>query len=92
MLPYFTEAFGNPSSIYSYGQEAKGGIEEPELRWRNLLARGARRLFLPVEERRRIISLKGVAYANEHKGNHIITSSLEHHAVLRCASFWRLGA
>ncbi len=83
MLPYFTEIFGNPSSIYSYGQEAKGTIEEARAKVADLIgARGEEIVFTSGGTEADNFALKGVAFANESRGNHIITSSIEHHAVM----------
>lgn len=83
MLPYFTGAFGNPSSIHLFGQEAKIAVEEARDRVASLI--GARReeiVFTSGGTEADNFALKGVAYANEHQGNHIITTPVEHHAVL----------
>lgn len=88
MLPYFTEEFGNPSSIHAYGQEAKGAIEEARAKVADLI--GARReeiVFTSGGTESDNFALKGVAYANESKGNHIITSAIEHHAVIETGKF-----
>ncbi len=83
MLPYFTDGFGNPSSIYSYGQEAKGAIEQARTRVAELIgARTEEIIFTSGGTEADNFALKGVAHANEHKGNHIITTSIEHHAVM----------
>jgi cysteine desulfurase len=88
MLPYFADAFGNPSSIYSYGQEAKGAIEEARTKVAELIgARSEEIVFTSGGTEADNFALKGVAYANEHKGNHIITTSIEHHAVLEACKF-----
>ena len=88
MLPYFTEAFGNPSSIYSYGQEAKGAIEEARVKVASLIsARGEEIVFTSGGTEADNFAIKGVAFANERKGNHIITSPIEHHAVTETCSF-----
>ena len=88
MLPYFTEAFGNPSSIYSYGQEAKGAVEEARVIVADLIgARGEEIVFTSGGTEADNSALKGVAFANESKGNHIITSSIEHHAVMETCKF-----
>ncbi len=88
MLPYFTEVFGNPSSIYSYGQEAKGAIEEARIQVANLIgARDEEIVFTSGGTEADNFALKGVAYANESRGNHIITSSIEHHAVIETCHF-----
>ena len=93
MLPCFTEAFGNPSSIYSYGQEAKGAIEEARVKVANLInARDEEIAFTSGGTEADNFALKGVAFANENRGNHIITSSIEHHAVIEsCKSLEKGG-
>jgi len=88
MLPYFADAFGNPSSIYSYGQEARGAVEEARAKVAELIgARSEEIIFTSGGTEADNYTLKGVAYANEHKGNHIITTSIEHNAVLEVCRF-----
>ena len=88
MLPYFTEVAGNPSSIHACGQEAKGAIEEARTRVASTIgAQEGEIVFTSGGTEADNYALKGVAYANESKGNHIITSSIEHHAVLETARF-----
>jgi len=88
MLPYFGDAFGNPSSIHSFGQEAKGAIEEARGKVAALVgARSDEIVFTSGGTEADNFAIKGVAYANEHRGNHIITSSVEHHAVIEPLKF-----
>jgi len=88
MLPYFTDAFGNPSSVYSYGQEAKGAIEEARTKVADLIgAWGEEIVFTSGGTEADNFAIKGIACANEPKGNHIITSTIEHHAVLETCKF-----
>ncbi|MEE8413205.1 MAG: cysteine desulfurase NifS [Dehalococcoidales bacterium] len=88
MLPYFTDSFGNPSSIYSYGQENKGAIEEARTKVARLIgARDEEIVFTSGGTEADNAALQGVAFANESKGNHIITSSIEHHAVIETCEF-----
>ena len=88
MLPYFHDAFGNPSAIYSYGQEAKNAIEEARSRVARLIgARDDEIVFTGSGTEADNFALKGIAFANRNKGNHIITSSIEHHAVLESCKF-----
>ncbi len=88
MLPYFTDVFGNPSSIHSYGQEAKGAIEEARAKVANLIgARDEEIVFTSGGTEADNFALKGVAFASENGGNHIITSSIEHHAVIETSKF-----
>jgi cysteine desulfurase len=88
MLPYFGEKFGNPSSLHSYGQEARNGVETA----RQILADfiGARTdeiVFTSGGTESDNFAIKGAAYANEAKGKHIIISPVEHHAVLEPCHF-----
>jgi cysteine desulfurase len=86
MLPYFADSFGNPSSIYSYGREARGAIEEARTKVAGLIgARSGEIVFTGGGTEADNLALKGTAYTNERKGNHIITTSIEHHAVLEVA-------
>jgi len=88
MLPYFTDAFGNPSSIYSYGQEARGAIEEARTKVAELIgARSEEIIFTGGGTEADNFALNGIIYANEHKGNHIITTPIEHHAVMEACKF-----
>ena len=88
MLPHFTDTFGNPSSIYSYGQEAKGAVEEARVKVASLIsARDEEIVFTSGGTEADNFALKGVAFANESRGNHIVTSSIEHHAVIETCKF-----
>jgi cysteine desulfurase len=88
MMPYFTEVFGNPSSIYSYGQEAKEAIEKARKTVADVLgARDEEIVFTGSGTEADNFALEGVAFANENKGNHIITSAIEHHAILETCHF-----
>ena len=88
MLPYFSDAFGNASSIYSYGREARGAVEEARTKVAELIgARSEEIIFTGGGTEADNHALKGVAYANERKGNHIITTSIEHHAVMEVCKF-----
>jgi cysteine desulfurase len=87
-LPYFTEAFGNPSSIYSYGQEAKEAIEEARGKLARLIgARNEEIVFTSGGTEADNFALEGIALSNKLKGTHIITTTIEHHAVLETAKF-----
>jgi len=88
MLPYFSDAFGNPSSIHSFGQEAKAAIEEARDQVAALIgARSEEIVFTSGGTEADNFALKGIAYANEKRGNHIITTSIEHHAVIESCKF-----
>ena len=88
MIPYFTEYYGNPSAIYSFAGKAKGAIEEA----RKILAEGigARPeeiFFTGGGSESDNWAIKATAEAYAAKGHHIITSKIEHHAVLHTAEY-----
>ena len=88
MLPYFSERYGNPSSIHSIGQEAREGIEVARTRIAALIgARPEEIIFTGGGSEADNFALKGIAFSKEKKGNHIITTNIEHHAVLKTARF-----
>ena len=88
MVPYFTEIYGNPSSLHSYGQEAKAGVEAARVKLAGFIgARPEEIVFTSGGTESDNHALKGVALANKGKGNHIIISSVEHHAVLESCHF-----
>jgi len=88
MLPYFSDAFGNPSSPYSLGQEARAAVEEARDKIAHLIgAQSEEIIFTSGGTEADNFAIKGIAYANQPKGNHIITTSIEHHAVLEPCKF-----
>jgi len=88
MLPYFADSFGNPSSIHSYGQEAKDAIERARSKVAALIgARSEEIVFTGSGTEADNFAVEGVALSRQAKGNHIITSSIEHHAVLETCKF-----
>lgn len=88
MLPWFTDGFGNPSSIHSFGQEAKGAIEEAREKVARLVgAKSDEIVFTGSGTEADNFAIKGVAYAKEHEGKHIITTAIEHHAVIETCKF-----
>ena len=88
MQPYFTDAFGNPSSMHSYGQEARDAVEKARAQVASFLgAQPMEIVFTSGGTEADNTALEGVAYANESRGNHIIISSIEHHAVLETCHF-----
>ncbi|HHW57915.1 MAG TPA: cysteine desulfurase NifS [Clostridia bacterium] len=88
MLPYYSDVFGNPSSLYSYGQEAKKAIEEAREKVAKALGADADEIyFTSGGSESDNWALKGVAYALKDKGNHIITTEIEHPAVLNTCRY-----
>ena len=88
MLPYFTESFGNPSSLYSYGQENKAVLDEAREKIAEAIsAHSDEIIFTSGGTEADNTALAGVAWANKDKGNHIITTTLEHHAILETCHF-----
>jgi cysteine desulfurase len=88
MLPYFSEAFGNPSTIHSCGQQARGAIEEARSKIAQLIgAKDEEIVFTSSGTESDNFALKGAAFAKDLKGDHIITSSIEHHAVIETCKF-----
>jgi cysteine desulfurase len=83
MLPYMTEYFGNPSSLYDFSQTPKKAIENArELVAHVIGCNPAEIYFTAGGTESDNWAIKGVAFANQKKGKHIITSSIEHHAVI----------
>ena len=86
MTPYFTELFGNPSSIHTVGQEARYALDEARERVaRALNCRPREVVFTSGGTESDNAAIVGAATALQETGNHIITSSVEHHAVLHTA-------
>ena len=93
MTPYFTELFGNPSSIHTVGQEARYALDEARERVAAVLNCRAREVvFTSGGTEADNAAIQGVATALQETGNHIVTSNAEHHAVLHsCQHLESLG-
>lgn len=88
MLPYFTENFGNPSSVYQIAQINKKAIDESrEVIAKALGAQANEIFFTSGGSEADNWAIKGIAQAHKAKGNHIITTKIEHHAVLHTCEF-----
>ena len=82
MLPYFSENYGNPSSLYSVGRSARRGLDEARAKVAKCLnAEPTEIYFTGCGTESDNWALKGIAEAKAAKGKHIITSSIEHHAI-----------
>lgn len=83
MIPWFTENYGNPSSIYTKGREAKKAIENSRRQVAQAInARPNEIFFTGSGSESDNWAIKGYAAANTAKGKHLVTSAIEHHAVL----------
>lgn len=93
MLPYFNLEYGNPSSIYSIGRKSKKAIENAKERVAKAINSKSKEIyFTSCGSESDNLALKGVAYANKEKGNHIITSKIEHPAILEsCKTLEKQG-
>ncbi|MFA0751713.1 MAG: hypothetical protein SLRJCFUN_002116 [Candidatus Fervidibacter sp.] len=83
MMPYLTEKFGNPNSIHAFGREARKAVDEAREKIAALLnCRPSEIVFTSGGTESDNLALRGVASAYRQKGNHIVTTTIEHHAVL----------
>ena len=83
MLPYFTERFGNPSGVYTLSQSSQGAMEEARATVADVLGCSPGEvIFTGGASEADNAAIKGGAFAMRRKGNHLITSAIEHHAVL----------
>ena len=83
MMPYLTKEHGNPSSIYSEGRTVKMAVEAAREKVATAIGASVKEIFFTGSgSESDNWAIRGFAYANKNKGNHIITSSVEHHAVL----------
>ena len=88
MLPYFTHLFGNPSSIHTVGQEARHALDDARERVARVLrCRTGEVVFTSGGTESDNAAIHGAATALQETGNHIITSSVEHHAVLHTCQY-----
>ncbi len=83
MLPYFVEVFGNPSSLHRFGQRAMGAVDNARRTVAEILHADPNDIvFTANGSEADNLALRGVAFANRARGNHIITTPIEHHAIL----------
>lgn len=88
MRPYYTEHYGNPSSIYSIARESKKAIETARAQVAKAIGAVPDEIyFTSGGSESDNWAIKGVVFANRKKGNHIITSAIEHHAVLHTCQY-----
>ncbi|HIS62951.1 MAG TPA: cysteine desulfurase NifS [Candidatus Scybalomonas excrementigallinarum] len=88
MLPYFTEKFGNPSSVYSFASDNKNVITDVREQIANTLGAKTEEIYFTAGgSESDNWALKATAEAYENKGKHIITTKIEHHAILHTAEY-----
>ena len=93
MTPYFTEHFGNPSSIHSFARETKKAIDHAREQVANAIGATQSEIFFTSGATESDNwALRGMAYQHKNKGNHIITTAIEHHAILHtCQALEKQG-
>ena len=94
MMPYFTETFGNPSSPHQFGQETKTAIDHARSRVAELI--GAKKageiIFTSSGTESNNLAVRGVAHRNREKGDHVVTTKIEHMSVINtCKSLQKEG-
>lgn len=88
MMPYLHEAWGNPHSTHAYGDEAAAGVARARGQVADLLGcRPSELIFTSCASESDNLAIKGAAFAGRVKGNHIITSAVEHPAVLNACRY-----
>lgn len=88
MIPYFTQFYGNPSSIYSISRETKKALDLARDRVAKAInADRSEIYFTGGGSEADNWAIKGIAFAHKNKGNHIITTKIEHHAVLHACEY-----
>lgn len=88
MEPYFREAYGNPSTLYSVGREAKKGLDKARQRVADAINADPKEIiFTSGGSESDNLAIKGIALKLKGKGNHIITSEIEHPAVKETLHF-----
>lgn len=82
MIPFFTEKFGNPSSWYSLGRESRAAIDMARYKIAQAIGANSDEIYFTAGgSESDNWAIKGIAYAHKNRGNHLITSAIEHHAV-----------
>ncbi len=88
MLPYLKDNFGNPQSLHSLGQEASQSVEEAREKVAQLINAGSSEIFFTSSgSEANNFALKGLAFAQQDRGRHIIVSAIEHQSVLHSAKY-----
>ncbi|HIP43352.1 MAG TPA: cysteine desulfurase [Aquifex aeolicus] len=94
MLPYFRKKFGNPTSLHSFGQEAKDAVEKAREQIAQLINANIPEeiIFTSGGIEANNLAIKGIAKAYQRRGRHIVTTQIEHHSILHpCKTLEREG-
>ena len=93
MIPYYKAEFGNPSSMYTLGRSARRAVEDARKKVARLINSDSKEIiFTAGGSESDNTALKGIAHRYKERGNHIITSKIEHHAILNsCKSLEKEG-
>lgn len=90
MQPYFSETYGNPSSLHAFGREAKEALDSSRGRLASCInAKSDELVFTSGGTESNNLAIKGVAYANAKKGRHVIVSSIEHDCIINSCEWLR---
>ena len=88
MIPFFNEKYGNPSAVYGIARETKRAIENAREKVANLIGANKNEIYFTSSGTEADnTAIKGIAYKNKSIGNHIITTKIEHHAILESCKF-----
>jgi cysteine desulfurase len=88
MLPFLRHSFGNPSSMHALGRKAREAVEEARGKVASLIGANASEIvFTSGGTEANNLAIQGIAHARKDRGNHIITSSIEHHAVIKTCQY-----
>lgn len=88
MLPFFCDIYGNPSSVHQFGREVKKHVDIARERVSKAIGAQPEEIYFTAGgSEADNWAIKGIAYANRKKGNHIITTKIEHHAVLHTCEY-----